>query len=81
MLEDTKPETVTNDKDGVVTFASNSSIITKGLKELEGIKKTKISVIAAVRRAAMSQAIRGKVVLSPLSKGAIELPSIADREV
>ena len=80
ILEDTIPETSVNEKDGVVSFTSNSSILTKGLKELEGIKKIKMSVIAAVRREAMTQAIRGKTVLSPLSKGAIGLPSESDRE-
>lgn len=80
ILEDTIPETSVNEKDGVVGFTSNSGILTKGLKELESIKKVKMSVIAAVRREAMSQAIRGKQVLSPLSKGTIELPSEADRE-
>jgi hypothetical protein len=80
-LENTKPETVVNEKDGMVTFASNSSIITKGLKELESIKNVKKNVISAVRREAMSQAIRGKVTLSPLSKGNIELPSFAERPV
>lgn len=80
-LETTEPETHVNEKDGVVSFVSNSSIITKGLKELESVKKIKAGVIAAVRREAMSQAIRGQQVLSPLSKGNIELPSISDREM
>lgn len=80
VLEDTKPETSVNEKDGVVSFVSNSNIITKGLKELDSIKKIKMNVISAVRREAMSQSIRGKQTLSPLSKGSIELPSITDRD-
>jgi len=79
-LEDTMPETAENNTDGVIAFVSNSGIITKGLKKLDMVKKSKINVIAAVRREAMTQRVRGQMMLSPLSKGAITLPSFTDRE-
>lgn len=72
-LEETKPETVENSKDGVTTFVTNTDIITRGLKELDSIKKLKINVIAAVRKEAMMQRVRGQVILSPLSKGDISI--------
>jgi hypothetical protein len=78
VLEDTAFETVENIKDGVTSFTSNSDIITKGLKELDSVKKLKASVIAAIRKDAMSQTVRGKQTLSPLSKGSIELPDFAN---
>lgn len=77
-LEEVKPETHENFKDGVTTFVSNSSIITRGLRELDGVKKLKINVINAVRRVAMTQRVRGQAVLSPLSKGTIPLTSEAE---
>jgi hypothetical protein len=79
-LESTKPITKTNSKGGITTFASNTGIITKGLNELNTIKKSKASVVAAVRREAMSQSIRGQQTLSPLSKGNIQLYSINDEQ-
>lgn len=79
-LEETLPETATNEKDGVTAFVSNSTILTKGLKELETIKKVKMNVVAAVKREAMSQKIRGKIALSPLSRGNIEL-AVIDKEI
>lgn len=75
VLEDTKPETVENSNNGVITFTSNSAIITKGLKKLDAVKKSKINVISAVRRDAMTQRVRGGTMLSPLSRGSINLPS------
>jgi hypothetical protein len=80
-LEVVKPETYENFKDGVTTFVSNSSIITKGLKELDAVKKLKMNVINAIRREAMSQRVRGAAVLSPLSKGNINLFSEAEKYV
>ena len=73
VLEETKPETVENEKDGVVAFSTNTGIITKSLKELDYIKKQKINVMAAVKNEAMTQRVRGQLVLSPLSKGSISL--------
>lgn len=77
-LEVVKPETYENYKDGVTAFVSNSSIITKGLKELDSVKKLKINVINAIRREAMTQRVRGAAVLSPLSKGVIPIASEAE---
>jgi hypothetical protein len=79
-LEDTMPEAEENNNDGVISFVSNSAIITKGLKNLDKVKKSKINVISAVRREAMTQRVRGQMLLSPLSKGSIALPSFVDRE-
>ncbi len=73
VLDGTLPETVENEKDGVTTFVSNTEIITNGLKEIDSIKRLKINVIAAVRKEAMMQRVRGQVVLSPLSKGDISI--------
>lgn len=75
LLDKTKPETAENSKDGVTAFVTNTDIITRGLKELDLVKKQKINVISAVRKAAMTQRVRGQVTLSPLSKGNITLPS------
>jgi hypothetical protein len=74
LLERTKFETIENKSDGVSTFSSNSEIITKGLKELDIVKKLKASVVSAIKKDAMSQKVRGQQQLSPLSKGVIELP-------
>lgn len=78
VLETTEFETCENDVDGVLSFVSNSDIITNGLKELDSVKKLKASVIAAIKKDAMSQRVRGKATLSPLSKGNIELPDFAN---
>jgi len=78
VLEDTEFETVENEKDGVTSFASNSEIITTGLKELDSVKKLKAAVIASIKKDAMSQRVRGQKTLSPLSKGNIELPDFAN---
>ena len=81
ILENTKPETEENNSNGVITFVSNSSIITKGLKKLDAVKKSKINVISAIRRDAMTQRVRGGTMLSPLSRGNIDLPSsVFDRD-
>lgn len=79
-LEKVEPETFENSKDGVTTFVSNSAIITKGLRELDSVKKLKMNVINSIRREAMSQRVRGQAVLSPLSKGVIPLYSLAEKE-
>lgn len=80
-LEKTMPETVKNSLNGVVTFTSNSDIITKALKELDSVKRMKGTVIAAIKKDAMTQRVRGQVVLSPLSKGLVDLPTIDDRKL
>lgn len=80
-LEDTMPEALQNVNKGVTTFVSNSEIITRALKELDNVKKSKISVISAIKREAMSQRVRGSAALSPNSKGIIRMPSMADRDM
>lgn len=74
VIESITPETVENSTNGVISFASNSAILTKGLRELNTTKKLKIDVISAVKNEAMSQKIRGKITLTPLSRGNITLP-------
>ena len=80
-LEVTMPETIENCNKGVITFTSNSEIITRALKELDSVKKSKISVISAIKREAMSQRVRGAAQLSPNSKGILTVPSLADRDM
>lgn len=75
VLEDTIPETCENIQSGVTSFVSNSSIITNALKELDFVKRQKIGVIAAIRKEAITNRVRGQVSLSPLSKGNIPLAS------
>jgi hypothetical protein len=80
-LEETMPETVENFKNDVTTFVSNSEIITRALKELDSVKKSKIAVISAIKREALSQRVRGAAALSPNSRGLITTPSLADRDM
>lgn len=79
-LENTMPETVEYTDMSGTKFATNAPIITKGLSELGVIKKSKIAVVAAIKREALSNKIRGQIVLSPLSKGTIGLPDYAQFE-
>ena len=78
-LEETMPETAENKNSGVISFVSNSDIITKALKELDTVKKSKINVISAIKREAMSQRVRGAASLSPNARGLLTMPSMADR--
>lgn len=80
-LEETMPETETNVINGVTSFVSNSEIITKALKELDSVKKSKISVISAIKREALSQRVRGAASLSPNSRGLLTMPSLADKDI
>jgi hypothetical protein len=80
-LEETMPETIENFKNDVTTFVSNSEIITRALKELDSVKKSKIAVISAIKREALSQRVRGAAALSPNSRGLITTPSLADRDM
>lgn len=80
-LEETMPEAETNIINGVTSFVSNSEIITKALKELDSVKKSKIAVISAIKREALSQRVRGAAALSPNSRGLITMPSLADRDI
>lgn len=78
VLKDTEFETYENIADGVSSFVSNSDIITKGLKDLDSVKKLKAAVVAAIKKDALSQRVRGQVSLSPLAKGNIELPDFSN---
>jgi len=73
MLEHTTPETVENEENGVVTFVSNSKIITTALTKLSMIRKNRASIVASIRKEAMSERVRGQLKLSPLIKGLIKL--------
>ncbi len=77
-LDNTKYETVENDDDGVISYATNSDIIKKGLIELDSVKKLRAIVVSSIKRDSTSNKIRGQQSLSPLSKGVIMLPDFAD---
>ena len=79
-LENTMPETVENLNRGVTSFTTNSDIITKALRELDSVKKSKIAVISAIKREALSQKVRGKAALSPNARGLLTMPSLANRD-
>jgi uncharacterized protein YdhG (YjbR/CyaY superfamily) len=80
-LEDTMPEAVENIRNGVKTFVSNSEIITRALKELDVVKKSKVHVISAIKREALSQRVRGAASLSPNARGLIKAPTLADKDM
>jgi hypothetical protein len=80
-LEDTTPEAVKNCNKGVTSFVSNSDIITRALKELDTVKKSKISVISAIKREALTQRVRGAAALSPNARGLIKMPLLANRDI
>ena len=73
MLEETTPETVTNSDNGVVTFVSNSGIITSALSKLSTIRKNRASIVASIKNEALTEKIRGQLTLSPLVRGLITL--------
>jgi len=73
MLEQTTPETVRNVDNGVVTFVSNSRIITSALNKLSVIRKNRASIVATIKKEAMSEKVRGQLALSPLVKGLINI--------
>lgn len=79
-LEETMPEAVENFNNGVTSFVSNSEIITRALKELDVVKKSKINVISAIKREALSQRVRGAAALSPNSRGLIKLPTMVNKD-
>lgn len=77
MLEDQIPTTETYTQFGVTKFVSNAEIITGALTELKNIRLNKAQVIAAIKKEAMSNKVRGQVYLTPLSKGVIPLPDFS----
>lgn len=80
MLELQVPETIPYTVGGVEKFVSNVEIITGALTELKDIKLNKAQVIAAIKKEAMSNKVRGQVSLTPLSKGTIPLPDFSKLE-
>ena len=72
-LDSHAPEAAENISDGVQYYVSNASLITKGLSELSQIKKKREIIVSAIRRESMVLKVRGKMKLSPLSKGDIAL--------
>ena len=73
LLEDTTPETVENEDNGVTTFISNSKLITDALNKLSIIRRNRASIVASIRKEAINQKVRGQLTLSPLVKGLINL--------
>lgn len=66
------PETETNTDNGVVSFVSNSDIITDALTKLSIIRKNREALVSMIKNEAMSSKIRGQVSLSPLVRGLIQ---------
>ena len=75
LLNDTQPDVVENVKDGVTSYVSNVPIITGALTELDDIRKRRLMVIASIRSQAITTRVRGKLNLSPLSKGMLKIPT------
>jgi hypothetical protein len=72
VLENTVPETVTNVENGVVSYASNSKIITDGLSKLSKIRTNREKIVAAIKKQAITQKVRGGLTLSPLVRGLLK---------
>ena len=72
-LNTTVPETVINEESGVVTFTSNSKIITSSLSKLSKLRKSREKIVASIKKEAINQRVRGKIYISPLSKGLIHI--------
>jgi len=73
VLSTTLPETATNVENGVVSFVSNSKIITDALSKLSKIRLNREKILMSIKKEAITQKIRGKVNLSPLVRGLIEI--------
>ena len=80
-LNSTSPKVVKNEKDGIKTYATNVPIITAGLTQLDDIKKRKLAIIASIKKQAIHNRVRGKIILSPLSKGIISLPDTDEESI
>ncbi len=77
VLESTIPETVTNSDSGVVSFVSNSKIITDALSKLSKIRMNRETIISTIKKRALSQKVRGGLTLSPLSRGLIKIQDVS----
>ena len=73
VLETVLPETKTNIENGVVSFVSNSKIITDALSKLSKIRVNREKIVASIKNEAISQKVRGKIKLSPLIRGLIKI--------
>ena len=73
MLDKAAPETVENNDEGVTTFATNTKLIATSLTKLAAIRKHRSSILALLRNEAMTERIRGQLLLSPLVKGQLKL--------
>lgn len=71
-LDTTLPETVANEENGVVSFVSNSKIITDALSKLSKIRTNREKIVAAIKKQAITQKIRGGLNLSPLVRGLLK---------
>ena len=72
-LDITLPETVANEENGVVSFVSNSKIITDALSKLSKIRTNREKIVSAIKKKAISQKVRGGIKLSPLVMGLLKL--------
>jgi len=72
ILETTLPETVTNSENGVVSFVSNSKIITDALSKLSKIRANREMIVSTIKKRAISQRVRGGLSLSPLVRGMLK---------
>jgi len=73
LLESTKPETVSNVDNGVTTFTSNSKMISDALKKLAILRKNRGKIVSMIKDEVVEEKVRGKLSLSPLSKGLIKI--------
>jgi hypothetical protein len=73
VLESTRPETVTNEENGVVSFVSNSKIITDSMTKIARVRKDREKILSVIKKEAVSQKIRGQLALSPHVRGLISL--------
>lgn len=73
VLEDAKPEQVVNEENGVVSFVSNSKIITDALSKLSKLRTNREKIVSAIKKQSITQKVRGGLTLSPLSKGLIKI--------
>lgn len=71
LLEETQPEQVTNEENGVVSFVSNAKIITDSLSKLSKLRTNREKVVSSIKKQAMSQKVRGGLTLSPHIRGLI----------
>ena len=72
MLDSSKPETVTNVENGVVSFVSNSKMITDALSRVSKIRKVREKILSSIKNEAISQKVRGQLSLSPLVRGLLQ---------